>query len=174
VTSVAYSPDGQYVVSGSWDKTVRVWNAQTGLQAGVAPIAYSPNDQYVVPDANTANQVLQPTLHLHAASPSMHGHHPSSTSIYTPPSQKFLCPENPLQLPFGIPSGYIDDRGWLCSDNGELIIWLPPWMRHGFTDKCQVLTIPPDVFNCAVSVDWSNFAHGTQWTECWDSASTAV
>jgi WD40 repeat protein len=29
VSSVAVSPDGQFAVSGSWDKTVRVWNLQT-------------------------------------------------------------------------------------------------------------------------------------------------
>jgi WD40 repeat protein len=30
VTSVAFSPDGKRIVSGSWDQTVRVWDAEIG------------------------------------------------------------------------------------------------------------------------------------------------
>ncbi|KIK50049.1 hypothetical protein GYMLUDRAFT_253322 [Collybiopsis luxurians FD-317 M1] len=37
VWSVAYSPDGQYVVFSSSHKTVRIWNAQTGVQVGEPP-----------------------------------------------------------------------------------------------------------------------------------------
>jgi WD40 repeat protein len=32
VTSVAYSPDGKHIVSGSWDSTVKVWNAAAGKE----------------------------------------------------------------------------------------------------------------------------------------------
>ena len=35
VTSVAYSPDGKHIVSGSEDNTVKVWDSQTGKEVSV-------------------------------------------------------------------------------------------------------------------------------------------
>ena len=35
VLSVAYSPDGKHIVSGSDDRTVKVWDAQTGKEVSV-------------------------------------------------------------------------------------------------------------------------------------------
>ena len=32
VLSVAYSPDGKHIVSGSQDETVKVWDSQTGKE----------------------------------------------------------------------------------------------------------------------------------------------
>ena len=35
VRSVAYSPDGKHIVSGSGDRTVKVWDSQTGKEVRV-------------------------------------------------------------------------------------------------------------------------------------------
>ncbi|KAG8718671.1 hypothetical protein FRC09_012291 [Ceratobasidium sp. 395] len=52
VTSVAYSPDGAYIVSGSEDATIRIWDACTGQlvsepledhTSSVTSVAYSPD-----------------------------------------------------------------------------------------------------------------------------------
>jgi WD40 repeat protein/cytidylate kinase len=56
VLCVAVSPDGQHIVSGSQDKTVRVWNAQTGDQVAVleghsksvSSASFSPDTQQIV------------------------------------------------------------------------------------------------------------------------------
>ena len=56
VTSVAFSPDGQRIVTGSWDQTAKVWEAASGrellkLEGHSAPIwcvAFSPDGQKIV------------------------------------------------------------------------------------------------------------------------------
>jgi len=35
VSAVAFSPDGQWVLTGSWDRTARLWDARTGQPRGV-------------------------------------------------------------------------------------------------------------------------------------------
>jgi WD40 repeat protein len=32
VTSLAFSPDGRWLVSGSWDKTIKIWDAEAGRE----------------------------------------------------------------------------------------------------------------------------------------------
>jgi WD40 repeat protein len=56
VKSAAYSPDGQYIVTASWDKIARVWNATTGEEKLVLrghkdvlySAEYSPDGQRIV------------------------------------------------------------------------------------------------------------------------------
>jgi len=42
VSDVVMSPDGQYALSGSWDKTLRLWDLNTFVYAFI--LAIGPND----------------------------------------------------------------------------------------------------------------------------------
>ncbi|MEA5464867.1 AAA-like domain-containing protein, partial [Leptothoe sp. PORK10 BA2] len=79
VLSVAFSPDGQRIVSGSFDNTLRLWDANTGAPIGeplaghgdaVWSVAFSPDGQRIVSgsfdntlrlwDANTGAPIGEP------------------------------------------------------------------------------------------------------------------
>ncbi|MFN6305885.1 MAG: protein kinase domain-containing protein [Microcystis sp.] len=55
VWSVAYSPDGRYLASGSWDKTIKIWEVATGKELrtltghseAVYSVVYSPDGRYL-------------------------------------------------------------------------------------------------------------------------------
>jgi WD40 repeat protein len=55
VNSVAYSPDGRYLASGSADKTIKIWDTKTGTELStltghseaVNSVAYSPDGRYL-------------------------------------------------------------------------------------------------------------------------------
>jgi len=56
VTSVAFSPDGRYILSGSKDKTLKLWEVSTGRELrrfeghsdSVNSVAFSPDGRYIL------------------------------------------------------------------------------------------------------------------------------
>ncbi|TFK35921.1 WD40-repeat-containing domain protein [Crucibulum laeve] len=103
VYTVAYSPDGKCIASGSGDSTVTVWKSDTGLKAmrplighnvSVRSVTYSPDGKYILSssgdsticiwDANTGQMIGEPfqghTEYVYSAAYSPDGRHVVSGS----------------------------------------------------------------------------------------------
>ena len=105
VFSVAFSPNGQHIVSGSADKTVRIWDAETGEQIsqhlqgrflqknkpGVFSMAVSPTGQHFV--TSNENNIVQiwDTMTGKQTGQSLQGHTDNVRSVaFSPDGQRIV------------------------------------------------------------------------------------
>ena len=98
VSAVAWAPNGQHIASGSWDKTVQVWDAMTlqttftftGHTHTVKAVAWSPDGAYI------ASGSWDNTVHIwHAATgdelPSYDGHSAQVEDVSWSPDGKYIA-----------------------------------------------------------------------------------
>jgi WD40 repeat protein len=139
VCSVAFSPDGERVVSGSDDHTIRIWHARTreemaalkGHDRYVTSVAFSPDGERVV----------------------------SGSYDYTIlTSQKF--DSSPLSAQWKS----FDEQGWMLGKEEQRLFWIPPQYRLGLcwpeTHVITMIGAHKTLFNMA------NFVCGERWTDC--------
>ena len=97
VSSVAYSPDGRHIVSGSSDETVRVWDAETGepiheLPCGsdVNGVAFSPDGRHIAALDDKTVRIWDSTTWEFAGSP-LQGHDGGVLGIaYSPDGDRIV------------------------------------------------------------------------------------
>ena len=137
VSSVAYSPDGPNVVSGSDDNTIRIWDAQAGLAEGDSILHTSMTNviSFLADGRSAFSDSTNPSNNRFTLN-SFSGH----------PIPKILLHSN----------------GWVCSDDGPLF-WVPEDCRRGLTCPA-VLTIPNTGRQKCVRIDFTQFQYGTSWT----------
>ena len=94
VTSVVFSPGGDRIVSGSWDSTVRVWDARSGAQLAVldahkdpvSSVAVSPGGDRIVTGFSVDNTVRVWDARSGGELAVLDGHENSVTSVAFSPN----------------------------------------------------------------------------------------
>ncbi|KAF8578321.1 WD40 repeat-like protein [Ramaria rubella] len=99
VTSVAFSPDGKHIVSGSYDRTVCVWDAETGKAVSapfeghsdwVISVAFLPDGKHIVSGSNDGIVHVWDAETGKAVSALFEGHSGWVTTMAFSPDRKFV------------------------------------------------------------------------------------
>jgi WD40 repeat protein len=200
VCSVAYSPDGHHIISGSLDRTIRIWDAETGAAVGepleghvnyVRSVVYCPNGIHIISasadksiriwDSITGATIGKPLMAhadiVRSIACSPDGQHIVSGSWDTTIHVWDLYPQPPIQ---SSPScnqicadfcAQPDADGWVRDPNDGLLYWVPTDCCTGLNSPA-LLTIPPTSHTRSVTLDFEDFVFGTSWTEIFNSANT--
>ena len=147
VRSVAYSPNGGHIISGSLDGTIRVWDARApsavsdpleGHSDQLQSTAYSP-DFWTAPSAPTT-QAIQDS---------------SSVPIRGSPTDAKILPDFRRRP---------DQDGWVRDPKGGLLYWVPDDCLIALRSSAHlVIPLTPNIRTVLLNFD--NFVFGTSWTE---------
>ena len=197
VRSVACSPDGKHITSGSYDKTIRIWDADTGAAVGkpleghtldVMSVAYSPDGQHIISgSADETIRIWNAATGAAVGNP-LEGRTDLVQSVACSPDRQRIASgsygctirvwdasrRTSIEYPFSSAPmqphfyGLPDEGGWVRDSEGHLLYWVPIDCRIGLHSHA-ILTIPLTSPIRSVSLDFRDFAYGTSWTQILNS-----
>ena len=173
-------------MSGSWDNTIQLWDAQTGDLVGnplhghkgpVLSVTFSPDGKYIMScsldetirlwDAQTgekvSNALKEKTTNSHACT--LSPIHFSSSAAHA------LCDAQGLFIDMSNFNRDCRDLihwqtdGWIVGPKGQLLLWVPPSYHTSFLYTPWTHLIIPR--GNGPELDLSKMAHGPAWHECY-------
>jgi len=199
VSSVACSPDGRKIISGSEDRTVRIWDGETGTATSqplvghtrsVSSVAYSPYGRYIISGSEDETIQIWDAETGAAVGEPLDGHNRSVCSVAYSPDGHYITSgseDGTIRVWNSFPhvsTQYSSSRnpvhaglcarpdpdGWVRDSNNGLLYWVPPDCRAGLHSSA-LLTIPLTSRFRSVSLDFEDAAFGPSWTQIFNSTS---
>ncbi|KAG6331608.1 hypothetical protein ID866_7480 [Astraeus odoratus] len=178
VMSVAFSPDGTRIISGSHDNTVRVWDAEKGKGVqigrpleghsnGVTSVAFSPDGTRIIAGLHDHTvRVWDTERGVQIGSP-LQGHSSWVTSVaFSPDGTRIISGSSDKTLRVWDAERdqvKLHKDGWIRGCNNALLLWIPPALQRPFYSMHTILVIPKG--GCA-ELDLSKMSHGIEWQNC--------
>ncbi|KAJ3513357.1 hypothetical protein NMY22_g15062 [Coprinellus aureogranulatus] len=133
---------------GAKDKTIRLWDAQTGKlmsyalighSGAVSSVAFSPDGSKIVSGYDDRTIRVWATQRGRTALGTISLHH------------------------YPTPSFSMDDAGWVRNASDDLLLWVPPRFRHSMCFSSTELIIPGGYTKVELT---HAIHHGTSWKRC--------
>jgi WD40 repeat protein len=177
-------PDGKHIVSGSLDRTIRIWDAETG-QVVVGPleghndlvmsVAFSPDGKRIVSgsydqtirvwDAEIRDVFVEP-LQGHTEFVNSITFSPDDKHILSGPNGQTISTlsvlDNDPKTGFGDTSRL--ENGWILNSSSTLLFWVPSWNRVGLCWPRTSMVISRR--DKSTQLDLCNFVCGDSWEQC--------
>ncbi|OCH84063.1 hypothetical protein OBBRIDRAFT_453518 [Obba rivulosa] len=163
VKSVAFSPNGKQVVSGSHDHTIRIWDAETGqVLAGpfnghtnsVISVAFSPDGKRLVSGS------LDCTIRIWDSETGQ-----VMVGQFDRHEDKIRDAEDPRHpsFPFFTDQSVPNVHGWIKGPDDQLLFWVPNAHRLSLHRPSNVAVIGRN----ETRLDFSRAVFGRDWARCY-------
>ncbi|KAG8711758.1 hypothetical protein FRC08_015493 [Ceratobasidium sp. 394] len=166
--SVAFSPDGRYIVSGSQDYGMQVMDAETTIllleplcghlvrffDDYIHSVAFSPDGRRIVSGASDGTIRVWDTTACARA---------SSQTRFLPGTQIPVtsgCADSQLVSTSSLFARHCKSNGWVTTTDGGLFLWLPPDLRTVDDSSICISAVP---LRRRLVMDFAKFAHGSSW-----------
>ena len=199
VNSISCSPDGRHIISRSDDRTIRIWDAKTGVVVGnpleghtegVTSVTYSPDGRHIISGSDDRTIRTWDSEAGTAAGNPLKGHIYSVQSIaYSSDGRHIISgsSDNTIRVWNAFPYAHTrttpcnsnhpefftkpDMDGWVRNSEGGLPYWLPHEGRSSVHSPA-LMTIPLTSCDRSVSLNFEDIAFGTSWTQIAKNASS--
>lgn len=148
VQSIAYSPDGDYIVSGSSDMTIHIWNARDGQMkvgpirghaASVDAIAYSPDGTHIASGSQDGTIYIWNARNGDMVAGPFSAPNASIKSIaYSPDNARIAAASDDGGIRVWYPGQQLtegmklNEEGWVVNSLSQRLVWVPHDRRGNF------------------------------------------